>query len=126
MPEICVKSFAFQYEMQFIREAKNYILPYNIYNNIIAEIKENPLDISDYLLDVELNYALRFPNCYSCGEGDWCKWGSKLKEDKTLKLILSNLCKSSTWRNHYLHVYWDVRKNILTFEEEYGDKYENN
>lgn len=125
MPEICVKSFAFQYEMQFIKEIKYYNIPATIYNNIVTEIHEDPINIADYVFDVELNYSLRFPNCYSCGEGDWCKWGSKLKEDKTLKLILSNLCKSGTWRNHYLHVYWDIHKNILTFEEEYGDKYEN-
>lgn len=131
MPEICVKSFAFQYEMQFIKEVKNYILPFNIYNNIITEINEDPLNIADYALaEVELNYIPDSPPHFGDNieywSGNWYKWGSiKLKEDRTLKLILFNLCKSSAWRNHYLHVYWDNHKNILTFEEEYGDKYEN-
>ena len=136
MPEICVKSFVFQYEMQFIKEAKNYIIPRNIYNSLVREIREtneNPLNIGDYLINTELNYTLNFPshsgddgNWCNCGDGNWCKQGSvKLKEDRTLKTILSALCKSCAWRNHYLHVYWDYDKNILTFEEEYGDKYEN-
>lgn len=43
----------------------------------------------------------------------------------TLKLILHSLYNSCSWYNHYLHVYWDYDKNILAFEEEYGDKYEN-
>lgn len=136
MPEICVKSFAFQYEKQFIKEAKNYIIPRNIYNSLVREIREtneNPLNIGDYLINTELNYTLNFPphsgddgNWCNCGDGNWCKQGRvKLKEDRTLKTILSALCKSCAWRNHYLHVYWDYDKNILTFEEEYGDKYEN-
>ena len=135
MPEICVKSFAFQYEMQFIKEAKNYIIPRNIYNSLVREIRgtnENPLNIGDYLINTELNYTLNFPphsgeigNQYKCGDGNWCKGGKKLKEDKTLKLILHSLCNSCSWYSHYLHVYWDHDKGILTFEEEYGDKYEN-
>ena len=132
MPEICVKSFAFQYEKQFIKEVKNYVLPYNIYNNLVKEINEELLNISDYLINTKLNYTLNFPphsgdngNWCKCGDGNWCKQGKKLKEDKTLKLILHSLCNSSTWYNHYLHVYWDYNKTILTFEEEYGDKYEN-
>ena len=135
MPEICVKSFAFQYEMQFIKEAKNYIIPRNIYNSLVREIRgtnENPLNIGDYLINTELNYTLNFPphsgddgNWYKCGDGNWCKGGKKLKEDKTLKLILHSLCNSCSWYSHYLHVYWDHDKGILTFEEEYGDKYEN-
>ena len=134
MPEICVKSFAFQYEKQFIKEVKNYALPYNIYNNLVKEINEEPpLNISDYLINTELNYTLNSPshsgddgNWYKCGDGNWYKWGNiKVKEDRTLKMILSALFESCTWRNHYLHVYWDYDKNILTFEEEYGDKYEN-
>ena len=91
MPEICVKSFAFQYEKQFIKEVKNYVLPYNIYNNLVKEINEEPLNISDYLINTELNYALNFPphsgddgNWYKCGDGDWYKWGNiKVKEDRT-------------------------------------------
>ena len=133
MPEICVKSFAFQYERQFIKEVKNYVLPYNIYKNLVAEINEDVLNISDYLINVELNYTLNFPphsgddgNWCKCGDGNWYKWGNiKVKEDRILKTILSALCKSCIWRNHYLRVYWDHEKNILTFEEEYGDKYEN-
>ena len=134
MPEVCVKSFAFQYEKQFIKEVKNYALPYNIYNNLVKEINEEPpLDISDYLINTELNYTLNSPphsgddgNWYKCGDGNWYKWGKiKVKEDRTLKMILSALFESCTWRNHHLHVYWDYDKNILTFEEEYGDKYEN-
>lgn len=135
MPEICVKSFAFQYEMQFIKEAKNYIIPRNIYNSLVREIREtneNPLNIGDYLINTELNYTLNFPphsgeigNWYKCGDGNWCKGDKKLKEDKTLKLILHSLCNSCSWYSHYLHVYWDRDKGILTFEEEYGDKYEN-
>ena len=134
MPEICVKSFAFQYEKQFIKEVKNYVLPYNIYNNLVKEINEEPpLNISDYLINTELNYTLNSPphsgddgNWYKCGDGNWYKWGNiKIKEDRTLKMILSALFESCSWSNHYLHVYWDYDKNILTFEEEYGDKYEN-
>ena len=134
MPEICVKSFAFQYEKQFIKEVKNYALPYNIYNNLVKEINEEPpLNINDYLINTELNYTLNSPphsgddgNWYKCGDGNWYKWGNiKVKEDRTLKMILSALFESCSWRNHYLHVYWDYDKNILTFEEEYGDKYEN-
>ena len=126
MPEICVKSFAFQYEKQFIKEVKNYALPYNIYNNLVKEINEEPpLNISDYLINTELNYTLNSPP-HSGDDGNWYKWGNiKVKEDRTLKMILSALFESCTWRNHYLHVYWDYDKNILTFEEEYGDKYEN-
>ena len=133
MPEICVKSFAFQYESQFIKESKNYVLPYNIYKNLVKEINEDVLNISDYLINIELNYTLNFPphsgddgNWCKCGDGNWYKWGNiKVKEDRTLKTILSALCKSCIWRNHYLRVYWDHEKSILTFEEEYGDKYEN-
>lgn len=133
MPEICVKSLAFQYETQFIKEVKNYVLPYNIYKNLVAEINmEDVLNISDYLINVELNYSINFPphsgdgNWCKCGEGNWYKWGNiKVKEDRTLKTILFALCKGCIWRNHYLRVYWDYEKSILTFEEEYGDKYEN-
>ena len=133
MPEICVKSFAFQYEKQFIKEVKNYALPYNIYNNLVKEINEEPpLNISDYLINTELNYTLNSPphsgddgNWYKCGDGNWYKWGNiKVKEDRTLKMILSALFESCTWRNHYLHVHWDSDKNILTFQEAYGDKSE--
>ena len=134
MPEICVKSFAFQYEKQFIKEVKNYALPYNIYNNLVKEINEEPLNnISDYLINTELNYTLNSPphsgddgNWYKCGDGNWYKWGNiKVTEDRTLKMILSVFFESCIWLNHYLHVYWDYDKNIRTFEEEYGDKYEN-
>lgn len=123
MPEICVKSIAFQYESQFIKEVKNYVLPYNIYKNLVKEINEDVRNISDYLINVELNYA--FPP-HSGDDGSWYKWGDiKVKEDRTLKTILFALCKGCIWRNHYLRVYWDHEKSILTFEEEYGDKYEN-
>ena len=134
MPEICVKSLAFQYESQFIKEVKNYVLPYNIYKNLVKEInEEDVLNISDYLINVELNYAFNFPphsgddgNWCKCRDGGWYKWGNiKVKEDRTLKTILFALCKGCIWRNHYLRVYWDHEKSILTFEEEYGDKYEN-
>lgn len=134
MFEICVKSIAFQYvdEEHFIKESKTFSLPTDIYRHIIAEICEDPMNIEDHLINTELNYTLNFPphsgnngNWCKCGDGNWCKQGKKLKEDKTLKLILHSLCNSSTWYNHYLHVYWDYNKTILTFEEEYGDKYEN-
>lgn len=126
MFEICVKSIAFQCvdEEYFIKESKTFSLPTDIYRHIIAEICEDPMNIEDHLINTELNYTLNFPP-HSGEIGNWYKCGKKLKEDKTLKLILHSLCNSCSRYNHYLHVYWDYNKTILTFEEEYGDKYEN-
>ena len=79
MPEICVKSFAFQYEKQFIKEVKNYALPYNIYNNLVKEINEEPpLDISDYLINKSGSVIFRLKN----GAGE--KLDIEIKTIKTL------------------------------------------
>lgn len=126
MPEICIKSFAFQYEMRFIKEAKIYDVPTTIYDNIVKEIcGEN--DIANK--GCNINCELTFEPSPLIGSytylicpfgGHWTKDGKELKCYTTINQILSTLCKSCVQVNHSLHVYWDSQKNLLTFEENYA------